>query len=306
VRRGSRHQFWGNIGGTDEVYLLGAIADSHVHVDISLTEAVAAVNTFHALSGAQIALTANSTLWCGGIDWEYKDVKETFWNRWLPHPPQNGRTGVNATPFDSLEHYIDTVCSFKPVFVSRNGESVGIYEYDTFKDYFYASPALGKTANGKIRRLKPSLVDIDLHDTFYWWNARISRFFTLENRCNSQQPPQEIVTIPALTLGIVENLTEMGSVLQQCGYTWNELTDSRESAIRLGLEASVGNDPVTVLCGKMIAVAESGLRKRGLGEEVFLSPLWQRLQEGRCPADKVREDFLEGGIERVGERYSFA
>jgi len=184
VRRGARHQFWRNIGGTDQVYLLGTIADSQAHVDISLDEAVTAVNTFQALSGAQIALTANSTLRCGRIDWDYKDVKETFWSRWLPQPSHNGRIGVSARPFGSLEDYIDTVCSFKPVFVSRKGESIGIYEYNTFKDYFYASPALGRTVDGKTRRLRPSFVDVDLHDTLYWWNARISRFSTLENRGN--------------------------------------------------------------------------------------------------------------------------
>ena len=305
VRRGARHQFWGNIGGTDEVYLLGYIADSHVHVDMSLAEAVEAVNTFHALAGAQIALTANSTLWCGSIDWDYKDIKEIFWNRWLPHPPNNGRIGISTRPFDSLEDYINAVCSFRPVFVSRDNKSIGIYEYNTFKDYFHAFPALGKTAKGKTRRLQPSFADIDLHDTFYWWNARISHFFTLENRANSQQPPQEIMTIPALTLGITENLAEVETLLQQCGYTWNELANSRESAIRRGLEATVGSEPITGLCQKMLIAAESGLSKRGLGEEGFLSPLWQRLQERECPADKVRKDFSEGGIERVVERYSF-
>ena len=44
------------------------------------------------------------------------------------------------------------------------------------------------------------------------------------------------MTIPALTLGIAENLAEMETTLQQCGYTWNELANSRESTIRLGLE----------------------------------------------------------------------
>lgn len=306
VRQDARHQFWGNIGGTDKVYLLGNIADSQIHEDITLEEAVSALNVFHALSGAQIALTANSTLWCGEIDWDYKDVKESFWDHWLPYPPQNERTGVSKSSFYSLGDYISMVLNFKPVFVSREGESIGIYEYDAFKDYFCSSPAFGRTADGEKKELEPNFADVDLHDTFYWWNSRLSRFFTLENRGNSQQPPGEIMTVPALTLGLVENLSEVESFLQQCSYTWEELTDSRESAIRFGLEARVGNDPIIGLCQKMLEAAESGLKKRRLGEEIFLLPLWQRLEERKCPADKVREDFLKGGVERVVERYSFA
>jgi glutamate--cysteine ligase len=135
--------------------------------------------------------------------------------------------------------------------------------------------------------------DLDQHFTFFWHNARLSRYYTLENRINDQQPPDDIMTIPALTLGIMENLNEAVSLINE--YPWEMLQEARLEAARSGLKATVRNIPIAEISRSSVEVAEKGLKKRGLGEEVYLTKLSRRIQEGRCPADYAADIFNESG-----------
>jgi hypothetical protein len=49
----------------------------------------------------------------------------------------------------------------------------------------------------------------------------------------------------------------------------------------------------------MVDIAGRGLRERGQGEEVFLQPLRDRLQEGRCPADETELFYRRGGVDAL-------
>jgi gamma-glutamylcysteine synthetase len=297
----TRHLFWDKAFKSGKVHLFTITADSQVHVDVSIAESSDALNVFHGLTGAQIALTANSTVWNGKIDPHHKDVKEIFWDWWLPG---DERIGVTSRKFESFEEYIHRVCSFRPVFVMRDGESIGIYNYKSFREYYESgNSACGIKIDGTEVALKPCLEDVDLHDTFYWYDARLSRYCTLENRTNSQQPPTEVMTVPALTVGLMENLGEAVDLINR--YNWGELVESRMSAIRYGLDAKVGNRSIRNICESMLEVAENGLKKRGLGEEFFLVPLWERLEDGECPSDRVRRCFREGGIRCLVKEYAF-
>jgi hypothetical protein len=54
-------------------------------------------------------------------------------------------------------------------------------------------------------------------------------------------------------------------------------------------------EPVTRFVESVLRLAESGLRRRGRGEESFLRPLWERLKRRTTPGDRTREMMrLEG------------
>jgi hypothetical protein len=54
----------------------------------------------------------------------------------------------------------------------------------------------------------------------------------------------------------------------------------------------------------MLTIAEEGLKRRGLGEETFLSPLWRRLECGDAPAKEAEELFKAGGAPLLVQRYA--
>lgn len=299
VQRKARHLFWDRVFTSGLVHLFALSADCQVHVDVSPSEAHMAVNVLQGFTGAQIALTANATVWNGIVDGEHLDVREAFWDWWLP---EEDRVGVARKPFRSINDYVGRVASMRPVMVEREGVTLGIYEYPTFAGYYGGGKATAQTVGGEEIAVVPDVNDIDLHDTFNWFSARLSKYCTVENRANCQQPPDDIMAIPALTLGLVENLEESQSFLRE--YDWDMLRDFRLEAIKVGPRAEVDGLDVALICRGMLQMAKRGLASRGMGEERYLEPLWERLEERTCPALECRELFESGGTEALIERYS--
>ncbi len=281
-------------GDGDDVHLFTINAASHVHVSVSQEEAISAVNVLNAFAGAQIALTANSNIWRGRIDPRYKCVAEKFWDWWTPDA---NRVGIPKTPFENLEDYVQTVASFRPVYVKRFGKPIVLTRYQTFEEYYQSEQAVGLDHDGRKVFIVPEQADIDLHSTCYWYNARISRYYTVENRVNDQQPPDDLLCIAALTLGLVSALPE--AIEEVSSYSWESLRVAREAACRWALAGNVDQIRLTELSQKMLNLAKLGLRRRGLAEERFLASFEKRLQERKCPADDASKLFESGGIEAL-------
>jgi glutamate--cysteine ligase len=296
----SRTSVWDKVFGAnrilpreagDDVNIFTINATSHVHIDVAMEEAVSAVNVLNGFAGAQIALTAHSNIWKGRLDGRYRCVNEKFWDWWMPDIK---RIGVPERPFKDMKDYIDTISSFKPVYVKRKGKPVLLNGYKTFSEYYNSGRAAGRDINGKVVEVIPSREDIDVHNTCYWYNARITGYYTVENRVNDQQPPEDILCVPALTLGIVSSLSRAERVIRQ--YEWDILKKARPAACEQGLEGSVDGLSLKNLARDMVEVARSGLIQRGKGEEVFIEPLEERLKKGRNPADETKDLFLKGGL----------
>jgi glutamate--cysteine ligase len=287
----SSHSFAPDNG--NQLHLFTINAASHCHVSVSMDEAVPAVNALNGFAGAQIALTAHSNIWRGRIDPQFQCVSEKFWDWWMP---ESGRVGIPQEAFEDLRHYIDTVAGFQPVFIKREGKPIIVSDrYETFQDLFSADQVVGyDLCTGQEVTSAPTASDFDLHSTCYWYNARISSYYTVENRVNDQQPPEDLICIAALTLGLVSAASEANEEISSAD--WDRLREMREAACRHGLHGRVGSDRVADLAGVMLELAHLGLRRRGLGEERFLSPLYERLEHKTNPADETAQIFRAGGI----------
>ena len=319
----SRNLFWDRLfGGNDhipegkgtDVHLFTVSASSQVHIDVTMDEAVDAINVFNGLSGAQIAMTANSNIWRGAVSPDYKCLSEMFWDWWLKEKHAT-RYGVPEKKFQDLEDYFNSVLQFPPVYVKRDSIPVALPYCPTFSDFYFCSSLntelcehgmrqekrCGLTAEGEAVDIELQEHDLSQHFTFFWHNTRLSRYYTLENRINDQQPPDEIMTIPALTLGIMEHLDNAVSLIND--YSWEFLKESRLQAARFGLDAQVHGKPVSELSQSIVEIADKGLKKRGLGEEVFLTPLKERLDLKFCPADIAARIFNEQGPEEFVKKF---
>lgn len=281
--------------------LFTVIADNQVHVDVGLDEAVTAVNVLNALAGAQLALTANSSVWNSQIDLDHVAVRELFWDWW---GTDDFRHGIPPRPLRDFADYVQSTVELRPVYVKREGQYLGLTHYPSFLDYFGSAAPVGRSSEGQEVKLRPETADIDLHDRAFWWNARLSRFATVESRVSCQQPPGELLAPAALVLGLVENLTEAQAVLR--GYRWDKLRELRTQAAHTGLQAFSDDIVVRPLLKEMLSVAQWGLRERGRDEERFLQPLQERLAQYRCPARDLREIFSQGGIEAFLDRFAWA
>jgi gamma-glutamylcysteine synthetase len=205
--------------------------------------------------------------------------------------------GIPEKRFEDLEDYVRTISLLRPVYVERLGKPVVLSRYRTFEEYYRAGRAVGLDPDGREISFVPKRADIDLHTTCYWYCARISRYYTVENRCNDQQSPDDLVCIAALTLGLVSALPE--AVEEISSYAWEDLRTAREEACRFALEG--GDNPIALadLAERMLELAQLGLRRRERGEEQFLVPLEERLRERKCPADGAASLFKTGGIQAL-------
>jgi gamma-glutamylcysteine synthetase len=273
-------------------------AASHVHINTSLEEAIHAVNILNGFSGPQIALTANSNIWRSKIDPDYKCVAEKLWDWWMPN---SNRVGVPAKCFEDIKDYVHTVANFKPVYVERHGKPIILQKYETFNEYYQTGRAVGIDADGKEVSFAPEKSDIDLHNSCYWYSARISRHYTVENRVNDQQPPDALLCISALTLGLVSALPEATNEVSS--YEWETLRQMREVACQHGLLGRVGEVRLSKLALRMLFLARQGLLRRGLGEEEFLEPLEERLCNFECPADQAADLFRGGGASMLVDKW---
>ncbi len=283
----------------DDVHLFTVNAGSHVHLSVGMEEAVRAVNVLCGFAGPQIALAAHSNVWRGALDDQYKAVSEVLWDWW---EPARGRSGMPLESFASLEHYADCIGRMRPIYAKRDGTPIVLTQYETFAEYYDLVMAEGCDLDGNALQFAPAPEDLDLHNSCYWYTARISRYFTVENRVFDQQPPDALLAPAALTLGLVSALGEAEEELRQ--YGWDALRAARESACRDALAGHVDGRPLADAARGMLAVARDGLKRRKLGEERFLEPLEARLKTARCPADDVAERFGAGGMAALIENRS--
>ncbi|NIM05259.1 MAG: hypothetical protein GTO55_04120 [Armatimonadetes bacterium] len=299
----TRNAFWDDIFERREqsarVDLFTTAAASQAHVDIRSEEAEAALTAFNGLAPAQIALNANSGIWKSEPDAHYKCVHESFWERWLP---DEDRVGMPTEKPASLEDYVQHLMSLKPVYVERDAEPVRLPSCRTFAEFCESERVTGCKADGESVEVQPREEDLELHLTFCWHNARLSRYRTLENRVNCQQPPESLLVVGALTLGLAERLPEAKKLVEQ--YEWDDLRAARLDAMRRGLDAKIDEEPVSALCEKMLEVASDGLSARGKREQSYLAPLWRRLTRGQCPADIAVSRFRRYGIKGILDRFA--
>lgn len=301
IDRVSGNEFVPASAGKD-FHLLTVTASNQCHIEVSLEEAIPAVNVLNGLSGLQIALQANSPIWKGQVDNQYKATRELFWDYCFTD--RINQAGIPAK-FNDLAGYVDNLMSFKAQRVIRNGQAYRIASDQTFKDFYQETqPTIGENREGECLLLTPQPEDIHLQNGFCYYNARlVSKFGTIENRMCCQQPPGETMVTAALTLGILENLAEAQQLLASLNFI--SPTKLRMKAIKNGLATKLAGKSIIPWGYQLLAIAEKGLQKRGDGEEIFLAPLFARVEKRQTPADLAIDIFQKEGIEAFLEAFSF-
>jgi len=297
----STHQLIPKSRGADSSFLT-ITASNQCHIEIDLKDTITATNTLNALSGLQIALHANSPIWQGQVDKTCKANREILWDVCFPN--RSNQIGI-PPQFETIEDYIDYLFQFKPLLVKRNGRFVQILNKNTFKDFLLdVSPTLGRTLNNVTLNIKPQLNDINQLIPFSWFNARlVPKYGTIESRMCCQQPPTETLTSAALTLGIIENLAAAQSLASTYSLaTWRKL---RVQAAQHTINASIDGKGIVPLLQQLLDIAKVGLQRRNLQEEIFLQPLYERLQQRKSPADVAIEIFNNQGFNAFLTHISF-
>lgn len=277
-----------------DVYCLTLSASCQTHVEVSLAEAIPITNALNATAGLRIALLANSPIWQGAPT-DYNASRELFWD-WCYQARVN-QVGIPPY-FEDIHHYIDYLLKFSCLLVKRDNIPYKLDPGMTISQYFDCQELPAESVTGDIKKIQPLLKDIHVKCGMAWFDARLqSAYGTIEDRCSCQQPPHEHLVSSALTLGLVENLSGVATIADTL--TLNKWRDIRIEACKNGIEMTYQNIDMLPLLQQLLDVAHTGLKSRGLGEERYLSPLYNRLESRSCPAKQIREMFIDGGVESI-------
>jgi gamma-glutamylcysteine synthetase len=252
-------------------------ASDQVHVDITRTELIPAFNLFNAVSGAFIALSANSSVYGGRVG-RYASGREGLMVATTPEPYRHGAV---PRPFVDVGDYTRWAAAFRCLCLP--GAS-GTY---IFPRGAYIDHARGRPAN---------LEEFLFHEHYLWPSARPrARLGTLEIRPACQQPIADSWAPAALAVGLTEMLPEAAAALDDAigNAAWPSLLQFRSRAVRWGLGAK---EPAAGFLEAVLDVAERGLKARGYGEEVLVEAFRERLALREGPSDRAREAVRSDGI----------
>lgn len=259
----------------EEVNVVTITASDQVHLDISRSEIVDAVNVFNAFSGLIIQLFANSPVWQGKPDAQKRlAVREDMWRFATPD-----RRGMFPRQFADISDFISHMAGLKQLIVRHNGG----YQVPGTSYFQYV--------------LDNPQTDWQTHwlylEGMTWTNARPRvPYGTIEVRPACSQAAVGSAALAAFTLGLLENLKLCQKLLSQ--HPWSYWQSLRRAAIR-GQRQQVLWD----LCGEALHLAEGGLKKRALGEEEMLGPLVQRLHQRQNQAQAITDFFPKQGMDAL-------
>lgn len=209
-------------------------------------------------------------------------------NVWTDTDPD--RTGMPAVMFDEgfgFERYVEWLLDMPMYFVMRDGAYVDVAG-SSFRDHIAGRlPELtGQPATGPA-----TLGDFADHMTTAFTDVRLKRF--LEMRGSDTGTPEMMVAQSALWVGLLYDeaaLAAADALVRR--HPWADYLALRAAVPRQALDAPWGGGTVRDLARDVVAVANDGLRSRGMrdaaghDESVHLSPLNELVAGGSTQAER--------------------
>ncbi|MCD7866614.1 MAG: glutamylcysteine synthetase [Clostridiales bacterium] len=260
---------------------------SQVQLDIREKDLLKALRAFSRVEPVKGLLFANSVLL--DEDEERLCCRDMFWENSTHglNPHNIGMFDCDLNSMEDLQAYIESTS----LYCVERGEKYINFPPVCIMDYFERPSVLGEYyENGVYKETEviPDLSDVKYLRTFKFEDLTFRG--TIEFRSACCQPAAESMTVAAFHVGLMENLSGLDELMEQDhviyhhGYTATEL---RRMLLMRELPGFVDPDALYELAGQVVALAEDGLKRRGLGEEIYLTPLYDRIRARQSPAKRM-------------------
>ena len=268
---------------------------SQVQLDVYRENLVKTINVFSKIEPIKALLFSNSVLFD-----ENKHLtcfRDALWE-YSTHgvnPHNIGMYDVDFKDLDDLQAYMESLNIYC---VMRDGAYINFPSMNLL-DYFSRESVCGEIyCNGEYRKIdvRPCISDIKYLRPFKFINLTFRG--TVEFRSVCTQPIRDSMCVAAFHLGLKDRLDELedlinnDNVIYHKGYTAGEL---RKLLIQDEIPAFIDKKDLCTLSKNVVDLAYGGLEDRGIGEEIFLNPLYERIKRHTNPGRQII-DFMHKGI----------
>ncbi len=277
---------------------------SQVQIDVHKDDLIKTINVFSKVEPIKALLFSNSVL----MD-ENKHVicfRDPLWE-YSTHGVNPHNIGVYDVDFKDIEDLQAYLESLNMYCVMRDGAYIN-FESMNLLDYFGQEFVRGEIYdNGEYMEIdiRPSISDIQYLRPFKFINLTFRG--TVEFRSICTQPISDSMCVAAFHVGLKDNLDELeriidnDDVIYHKGYTAGEL---RKLLIQDDLPSFVDINDICKLSKQIVDLASYGLEERGIGEEIFLKPIYKRIKNRTNPGKDIISYMNNGGkIEKLIEDY---
>lgn len=256
---------------------------SQVQLDVEYDRLIDVINVTGLLEPYKAMLFANSYL---PEHPQYLCVRNMLWEHSMQgYNPHN--VGMFSLPIHSARELVEYIGTQSIYCTMRNGKYIDFKPVKVC-DYFEKSTIHGQYFDDTQYReitFAPEQSDIDYLRTFKFQDLTFRG--TIEYRSSCCQPISDVMTVAAFHTGINERISELKELLENDrviyshGYSPTELQRmfSKRKYPEFASESELSNQLIHIL-----EIAEDGLKFRGYGEEVLLSPLFERAERLTNPA----------------------
>jgi len=245
-------------------------------------DAMAKFRTGMGLAPILISMFANSPI-CDGQLNGYRSFREHIWT-----DTDNNRSGLLKFAFAPdvcFAHYVEYALDVPMYFIVRKKNYIDMTGV-TFRQFLQFGH------NGE----RATLEDWHDHLTTLFPETRIKRY--IEIRSVDSQPPELMTALSALIKGAFYD----GDCLQAAwdlvkGWSWDERMQVYLDSHQEALSARIRRYSLLDLAKELMEIAWEGLRRQNqvndLGEDetIYLKPLKDLLDNGKCPADILLEKW---------------
>ena len=199
--------------------------------------------------------------------------------------------------FKSIDDFKAYLESLNIYCVMRDGAYIN-FPTMNLHSYFEKDSVKGEIYNnGEYREIeiRPCISDIKYLRPFKFINLTFRG--TVEFRSVCTQPMSDSMSVSAFHLGLKGKLDELeelindDDVIYHKGYNASEL---RKLLIQDEIPSFVDKKGICKLSKDVVDLASCGLEERGIGEEIFLKPLYERIKLHTNPGKNIIESVRNG------------
>jgi len=245
-------------------------------------DAMAKFRTGMGLAPILIAMFANSPI-CDGQLNGYRSFREHIWTD--TDKSRSGLVKFAFLPEVSFAHYVEYALDVPMYFMIRNKRYIDMTHL-TFRQF------LQYGHNGE----RATIEDWGDHLTTLLPETRIKRY--IESRSVDSQPPDLMPALSALIKGAFYNSDCLQAAWDLVkGWSWDERMQGYLDSHKDALSTRVRRYSLLDLARELLEIAWEGLRRQhqvndsGDDETIYLKPLKNLLDQGKCPADILLEKW---------------